>query len=97
MPKKPTRKGWKASSVKNTHIKSWRKRTELSMPEAAEELGIGTTTYQYYERGERSDKNRVVQKVKIPKMLAMACLAYEHLATDLFAKMGVTITRDDKK
>lgn len=64
------------------------------MPEAAEELGLGTTTYQYYERGERLDTAGAAQKVRIPKMLAMACLAYEHLEAAVFAKMGITITKD---
>lgn len=90
---------WKSSKVSNKHLKSWRKRLDLSVPEAARGLGLGETTYRFYERGERPDSNGKKldkpKKVRIPKMLAMACLAYEHLSKDLFVKMGITIERKD--
>lgn len=47
----------------NLRLKAIKKALKLSQKEMAERLGIATSTYQYYERGERDIPARVLESI----------------------------------
>lgn len=55
-------------------LRAWRKRLGLSGREAAIKLGLGQSTLELYERGERYDR---AHPVVIPETVALACAAIE--------------------
>jgi transcriptional regulator with XRE-family HTH domain len=56
--------------VKGPDFKRWRKLLGWSQKLAAEKLGLKRRVVQYYEKGERGDK-----QVKIPRTVRLACYA----------------------
>jgi DNA-binding transcriptional regulator YiaG len=56
-------------------FKLWRRRMELTQAEAARALGLGKSTVELYEAGQRRDTGA---RVEIPRAVALACAALFH-------------------
>ena len=61
----------------SSEFKAWRKALGLSQKKAADALGLKNRIVQYYEKGERDG-----EKVKIPKLVRLACYALSAGVTD---------------
>lgn len=62
------------SRASSQHFKEWRRRMGWTVNDAARYLGLGLTCIYHYETGKRSDVGR---EVRVPKVVALACVALE--------------------